>query len=188
MNHGFLFLLNWLLKPLACILTLRPKFKGCINPGRGTFRELPPPRIKRTGGHCSWGMQRIMYAGAHFPLSISSLTNKEEKTNKEANKFKKDKQIYEQTNTQTASNIFIEAHFVAQGCQCLHPHPHYGFVVVLSNWFEPLKDDQPLVSLYPNADLSSNGLVLLWAKWYAKTPLEMYEIWQFAGKLQWSCW
>ena len=77
MNHGFLFLLNWLLKPLACILTLRPKFKGCINPGRGTFRELPPPQIKRTGGHCSWGMQRIMYAGAHFPLSISSLTNKE---------------------------------------------------------------------------------------------------------------
>ena len=62
-----------LLKPLLCILT----FKGWSSMVASILTEghlRVPPSDKK---HCSWGMQSIMYAAAHFPLSISSLRNKQ---------------------------------------------------------------------------------------------------------------
>ena len=62
-----------LLEPLLCILT----FKGWSSMVASILTEghlRVPPSDKK---HCSWGMQSIMYAAAHFPLSISSLRNKQ---------------------------------------------------------------------------------------------------------------
>ena len=85
-NHGFLFLLNWLLKPLPCILTLGLKFKGCINPGRGgTFGEFSP-EIKKDG----WATLFLRDAEHNVcrctlpPLSLNIQPHK--KTNKQGNK------------------------------------------------------------------------------------------------------